>query len=113
MKKGIKINSELQTLEYVTLGNDFRDIYPIIGEFCTLFECPIIFENRDTVYVDEEGLYQGYTKGFIFEGFEYKKILGNGLILGSNEDGESEDVKYTIEDLQDKIAFFEVLKINK
>ena len=106
MKKGIKINSELQTLEYVTLGNDYKEIYPIIGEKCTMFACPITFDNEDTMYVDDDGMFQGYTKGFMMDNWNYP-IFGNALILGADEEGDSVDAKHSIEDFKGKIYFVE------
>jgi hypothetical protein len=104
MKKGIKINSEKHTLEYVTLGEDFREIYPIIGPNCNTFACPITFDNEDSIYVDDEGMFQDYRNGFKMQDWAYP-ILGNGLILGADEEGESVDVKTTIEELKSKIIF--------
>lgn len=108
MKKGIKINSELQKLEYVTLGDDYKEIYPIIGEQCTLFACPIYFENKDTMYVDDEGMFQGYKFGFMMSDWDYP-ILGNGLILGTNEDGDSIDAQSSIEDFKGELMFVEII----
>ena len=106
MKKGIKINSELQTLEYVLLGNDYKEIYPIIGEKCSMFACPITFDNEDTMYVDDEGMYQGYTKGFMMDNWQYP-IFGNALILGADEEGDSIDAKSSIEDFKGELVFVE------
>jgi hypothetical protein len=107
MKKAIKINAELQTIEFVTLGNDYKEIYPIIGEQCTLFACPITFDNQDTMYVDDEGLFQGYKHGFMMRGWDYP-ILGNAVILGTDEEGNSVDAKSLIDDFKGQLVFLEI-----
>ena len=104
MKKAIQINSELGTLQYVYLGDDFNEIYPFIGEQCSTFACPVIFENQDALYVDDEGLYNDYKHGFCMDEWSYP-ILGNALILGTDEDGNSVDCKMTIEYFKDKLLF--------
>ena len=106
MKKAIKINSELQTLEFVTLGNDYKEIYPIIGEKCTMFACPIIFDNDDTMYVDDDGMFQGYKYGFMMRDWQYP-ILGNAVILGTDDEGDSVDAKSLIEDFKGELVFVE------
>lgn len=104
MKKAIQINAKLGTLEYVLVGDNFTDIYPFIGEQCTTFSCPVTFENNDTLYVDDEGLYNDYKYGFAFNDWSYP-ILGNGLILGTDDEGNSVDCKFTIEDFKDRLYF--------
>ncbi len=104
MNQAIFINAEERKLEYVTLSNDYHEIYPFIGPHCRTFSCPITFDNQDSIYVDDEGLYMGYEHGFIMDGWDYP-ILGNGLILGANEEGDSVSVKSTIEELQNKFQF--------
>ena len=106
MKKAIKINAELQTLELVTLGNDYKEIYPIIGEQCTTFACPIVFDNEDAMYVDDEGMFQNYKFGFMMRDWSYP-ILGNAVILGTDNEGDSVDAKSSIEDFKGKLVFLE------
>lgn len=108
MKKAIKINSDLQTLEYVTLGSDYKEIYPNISDKCTMFACPIIFDNEDTMYVDDDGMFQGYKYGFMMRDWAYP-ICGNALILGCDEDGESVDAKSSIEDFIGELVFVEYI----
>ena len=105
MKRAIQVNSEKAELIEVQIGDDFREIYPFIGENCTTFECPIMCNNQDTFYVDEEGLYQGYKYGFQFSDFP-TIILGNALILGTDMEGNSVDCKSSIDELKKQIKFF-------
>ena len=51
-----KINSAERKVEQIEI-NTWQDIAPAIGNECTMFACPVTFENEDTIYVDDEGLY--------------------------------------------------------
>lgn len=114
MKKGIKLNVETQAVEVVTLGNDYREIYDVIGNDCKYFEVPITFENNDAMYCDEEALLKPFAGGIIMDGW-MQPIVGNVLILGTNEDGESCDAKMTIDELKNQIKFltYEEIVFNK
>jgi hypothetical protein len=106
MKKAILINSENKTLSYIQLSDDYRDIYSAIGNNCNMFCCPVTFENMDTIYADDESLlrFDDIKGGFIMEDW-HSPIIGNAIILGTDNEGESVDCKTTIEQIQPKIKF--------
>lgn len=104
MKKAILINVEAQTVTETTIGH-YSEIYKAIGNGCSLFQCPVEFENGDTLYVDEEGLYHDHKGCFIMEGWRYP-LVGNAIILGSDEEGESVDCQSTIESIKSQITFY-------
>jgi hypothetical protein len=59
----------------------------------------------DSLYVDDEGLFVSEYKGaFYFNNFP-QMLFGNGLLMGSDEEGESVDVKSTIEEIKNKIKY--------
>ena len=72
MKKAIKINVETKTLEYITLGDDYTEIYGAIGNGCHTFCVPINFENNDGVKVLIRKNKLGYL--IIFRGVEELKV---------------------------------------
>lgn len=104
MKKAILINVEAQTITETTIGH-YSDIYTAIGNGCNTFECPVQLENGDTVYVDENGLYHDPKGCFIMTNWGYP-VLGNAIILGSDDEGESVDCKSTVEELKAKVKFY-------
>ena len=114
MKKGIKLNVETQTIEVVPLGDDYTEIYDVIGNDCSTFEVPITFDNNDALYCDEEALLKPFKGGIIMEGW-MQPIIGNVLILGTDADGNSCDAQMTIDELQGKIKFltFSEIVFNK
>ena len=108
MKKAILINSENQTLSYIQLSDDYREIPKAIGNGCELFCCPITFDNMDGMYADDESLLRpdDIKGGFIMDDWYYP-LVGNAIILGTDDEGESVDVKTTIEEIQSQIKFID------
>lgn len=104
--QAIKINSAERKLEIVQIEN-WKQIAPAIGNGCTTFACPVSFENGDTIYIDDEGLYHEFQGGFIMDDW-YCPIVGNGIILGTDCEGESIDPVSTLEELKSKIRFVSV-----
>ena len=108
MKKAIKINCETKTIEYITLGDDYKEIYGAIGNGCDTFCIPVNFQNNDGMYADDESLLRedSIKGGFIFDDW-HSPIVGNAIILGCNDEGESINCKTKIEDIQSQITFIE------
>lgn len=107
MKKALKINVEKQTIESVEI-NDYKDIYAKIGNGCQLFEIPLEFENGDGLYCDEESLLRGQDikGGFMMPDWRIP-IVGNAIILGCDEEGDSISCKSTISEFEGKVKFFD------
>jgi hypothetical protein len=106
MKKAIKINVETKTLEYITLGEDYKEIYTAIGNGCGTFCVPINFENGDSMFADDESLLrpEDIKGGFFMEDWS-TPLIGNVILLGTDEEGNSIDCKTTIEELKPQIFF--------
>jgi hypothetical protein len=87
--KAYKIDSSLNRIDTVLI-EDYKDIQDQIG--CRCFTVAAIFDNGDTLYVDDEG----YLNSEVMRGFSYdgQFFAGNGLLLGGDDKtGESVDVK--------------------
>jgi hypothetical protein len=88
-------------------GNDFKEIRKLIG--CEIITGGYSFENDDYMYVDDEGLFQSNRNGFIINvpGNSYgeQQLIGNALIVGSDEDGNDRDATSTIEYIKSIISF--------
>lgn len=92
MKKALKIDVVNQTVTSIMI-DDIKDIYEEIGNGCNLFCCPVEFENGDTLYNDDESLLRENVEGcFLMDNWSYA-IVGNAIILGTDEEGESVDCK--------------------
>lgn len=101
--RAIKIDVASQTISEVSI-NDWREIAPAIGNGCEYFSCPVVLENEDTIYVDDEGLFHEITGGFLMPNFSYP-LIGNAIILGTNDEGESVDAKSTLEYIRANVRF--------
>jgi len=103
MTQVIVINSEKQTIEFAEISN-YKDIYPLIGNDCDTFCCPVSFDNADTLYADDEALYHPYQGGIIMPDWDYP-LIGNFVIVGTDEDGDNADVQSTLDEIRSKVRF--------
>ena len=103
MKKALKIDVVAQTVTEVKIDK-YQDIYSQIGNGCNLFCCPVDFENGDTLFADDESLLREVEGCFLFPDWSYP-IVGNAIILGTDEEGDSIDCKSTIEEITSQIMW--------
>ncbi len=101
--RALRINSAERKVEEIQI-NDWKDIAPAIGNECNTFTCPVIFENEDAIYADDEGLYHPFEGGFMMKDWEYP-IVGNAVIQGTDEEGESTEPLTTKEELEAMIIW--------
>jgi hypothetical protein len=101
--KAYRINVVDRKVEEIEI-NDWRGIAPAIGGQCETFEAPVSLENDDTFYVNEEALYQPCEGGWKLENFAYP-ILGNAVVQGTDEEGESTEPLSTIEEIESMIIW--------
>ena len=78
-------NKEIREITFDSLKG-FDDIRPLMGEGCRLLEAISYVNQWDLLLGDEEAYYNDYDFGFYLEGHGY--IHGNGIVLGSDDDGE-------------------------
>lgn len=98
--KAYKIDAYANRIDEVTVG-EYTDIYLHIG--CDTFTIADQLPNGDTLYVDDEGyLNASVTRGFFWNGSFF---AGCGLLLGSNDEGESVDVKTSELDVAESTNF--------
>lgn len=101
--RAVVIDSQRRLVYETQIGVDFREIYPLIGNGCTTFCCPVTLPNGDTMFADDEALLQPQIEGgFMMEGWRYP-LCGNAVLLNSNEDGESENALSNVEELAAQI----------
>ena len=109
--KAILIDVIKRTVSLIEIEKGIDGIYKAMG--CELFTCPFILPNEDTLYVDDEGLLNGNMENGFFKIEGYSEFLaGNSLLLGSNEEGGSEDVKSNVDDIRKKIKFYSLFEVS-
>jgi len=102
--RGILINPWLKEITEVDVSEDFRDIYrklsnplgPKVDCFCIGMN----WRNGDTLYVDDEGLLKPGMRLFEIGRIDGQPLAGNGLILGSDAEGNSVDAKILLTEVQ-------------
>lgn len=87
---GLLIDSEKRTVTNVEFEHSISEIHKLIK--CDTFDVPFYFENKYALFVDDEGLLKDPQHFFLIPELG-RPIAGNGLILGTDEDGESVSCK--------------------
>jgi hypothetical protein len=113
MTKALLINSIEKTVTLVEVGEGIQDIYKYLD--CQTFDVVRLGGGVDC-YIDDEGLLKnGYVDddgvkhnmtGFIFKGMA-QPIMGNGLVMGHNAEGESVDCPVSVEMVTGVMNFVE------
>jgi len=85
-------------------GIDIQFIADEIG--CEFFDV-VRIGNGDCIYVDDMGLFRDGVQGaFNFANYGYEQpLVGNGLVIGSNWEGDSTEPVISKEDLTALIKF--------
>jgi len=102
--KAILIDSTLKQI-YEVEGNfqDYREIAKFLN--CQYIEGATTFENQDTIFVDEEGLFNNHNTAFKVAGSHQPYFVGSGIVVGHTIGGNSRNVKSTIEKIEKLIKF--------
>jgi len=105
--KAILINVHDETVQQVEVDDDnvLKSWYKLL--ICTMVQVAHYFNEKDSIMVDEEGLFtmNDESKFFTIEG-GHQPFIGNGLVVGVNpEDGESVDPCITTEEVRAKVKF--------
>jgi hypothetical protein len=103
--KAYWINATTKTIDVVEWSS-IADLRRLVGGWIELNR---IWDSRDVLYADEEGLMKGGDTWFRLAGKE-QPICGNGVVVGpeTNKEGEEPgnlDPVITIEELADEIMF--------
>ena len=93
---------EVTTVEY---NGDYKQIYEHIKADC--FTLVRLLDNDD-VFVDDEGLLKVDANTKFFRIKDYPQpLVGYGLILGNNEEGDSIAAHHTAEFYRPKVQFLD------
>ena len=103
--KALLIDPKDNTIRTISYDGDYKTIYKFLD--CRTFDAVYPFDNEDTIYVDDEGLLKGanYHWTVLTDRGKLITLVGKGLVLGSDAEGESVDCKTTISQLSQRINF--------
>ncbi len=104
--KAILIDPFEMTVSEVDYGGEMADIYRLID--ADLFTVAGFGEDGDGVYVDDEGLFKGTQRFFKLDGYP-QPLAGKGLVLGSNDGGESVAPVTTLEAVRAAVRWVQPL----
>jgi len=106
--RAILINPVAKVVTEVEYNGNYTQIYEFIhcSCFCTAGNLP----NGDTMFVDDEGLFDQKYGFFKWKGYP-TPLVGYGLLMGGDRAGETCEVKSKIEDLD--VEFGVVGRIGK
>jgi len=88
--KAILIDSINREVKEVEIGKGIDEMYKFLQ--CECFTIASYLDKQDAIFVDDEGLMNGTDSFFTYEG-AHQPFAGNGLIMGCDDMGESEDCK--------------------
>lgn len=73
---------------------------------CDMIEAAAFNEHGDVAYVDEEGLLKTQTKFFQIAGYP-QPLAGKGLVVGTDQEGETVEPKTTLGWLKSNVIFLQ------
>lgn len=73
------------------------------------FTC-VSINDVDAIYVDDNGLMNDPKKFFLWRGYQ-QPMAGRGLILGTDQDGETIGTGMTVEQVVEKVRFSDSLRV--
>lgn len=101
--RAILIDPFTQTVTETDYNGDFHHIYSLIG--CDTFTVLEVGAGN-VLYLDDEGLFKDLASQAFFGLSGYPNPLaGKGLILGTNDEGESIATRLTIEQVKRKVVW--------
>lgn len=108
--KTIVINPQDHTITEAEYNGDFKEIYKLLSFEDQDIDCFDIvrIDESETIFVDDEGLINsnGARHGFFYVKGECPVMLaGKGVILATDQDGESIGTKLTVEQVKDMTLF--------
>jgi hypothetical protein len=100
------IDSANKTITDVEYDGDYKNISKMIG--CDIFTVINLNEDGDALFIDDEGHLkdQDSQNYFWFDGYP-TMLAGNGLVLGTDVEGESIEPCRLIDWVKDRIRFQE------
>ena len=107
--KAYLIDSQARTVTETDYNGDYQHIYKLISvETFTVVRVPgsdgFAGLMSDCVFVDDEGLLNNPRHFFTLKGYP-QPLAGNGLVLGTDDEGESVEPRMSLDDLRAMVGF--------
>lgn len=105
--QGYLIDPEKQTIDPVKYNGDYKEIYKLIE--CGTFTI-VRIDDENMIFVDDEGLLNNPRHFFCLRGYP-QPLAGKGLLMGSNEDGDTVSSTMDLDKVKDLIVGFQELSV--
>ena len=89
------------------LAGTLEDFQRIVGGY---IEVATYVNETDVIYVNEEGLLHGETLFFEYEG-AHQPFAGNGVIVGTDDEGDSTPPSISVEEVRSKVKFTNIFEL--
>jgi hypothetical protein len=99
--RAILIDANARTVTEVETPGTLESYQAVVGGY---IERALELPNLDWLVVNEDGLHLQPENWFIFHGF-HQPLAGNGLLLGSNADGETTPAKTPLALIRSRVTF--------
>jgi len=100
--KAYLIDPQEREIRQVDYDGDYKSIYRLLD--IELFTVVELNEQRDVVYVDDEGLLKDPVYFFTVEGYG-QPLAGKGLVLGTDGEGETVEPTLSLETLTQMVGW--------
>lgn len=100
---GILVDPNTRTVTEVELKGDYTAIYPLID--AQRFDAVHFGDDGDSVLVDDEGLMFEGNKVWNFSSVPHQPIIGKGLIVGIDTEGETVGAVISIDQVRNSIEW--------
>jgi hypothetical protein len=101
--KAILIDAEGRGVREVEIDGTLEDTYKVMG--VQMIEVATYLPNGDCIYVDEEGLINGEVLGWFEVYGAHQPFAGNGLVVGTDHQGETVGCKSTLDEITKLVSF--------
>lgn len=104
------IKPRQKVIEEVDYFGKIEEIYAHIGNGCTTFTTIVMNHRRDFLYIDANAR-EANAKNYnlALDNFQHKRynglLVGNALVLGHDENGDSQEPSMMIGDLRNEIIW--------
>jgi hypothetical protein len=107
--RAIKIDVIKKDVYEVEIPKGLNGIYEQLD--CELITLPVILENEDGLYIDDEGLLrepEDQYGAFMFSDYPSQPLFGHGLIIGCDDTGDQANALSTVENIKSKVTFLNI-----
>src|SRR5512143_3417531 len=111
--KAILIDPFDETVTEVEHNGDYRQIYTLLSHPEHKVDCFTVVQihQGDAIFVDDEGLLKNPKRFFVWKGYP-QPLAGKGLILGTDDEGNSVDAVATVDEVKKRVSFVSDIRVH-